>query len=197
MPGKPIQKVLIANRGEIAVRITQTLQEMGITVVAVYSDPDANALHVRKADEAVRLPGDTAAETYLQKERLIKICKERGVDAVHPGYGFLSENADFARLCEQEGIVFMGPKPDVIRDMGDKIIAKRTMEAAGVPVVPGWSGAGIEPTVIREEAKRIGYPVLVKAAAGGGGQGNAAGSSAGRSGSRPGGCRPRGSKRFR
>ncbi len=176
MPGKPIKtktikKVLIANRGEIAVRITQTLQEMGITVVAVYSDPDAGALHVRKADEAVRLPGETAAETYLQKERLIEICKEHGVDAVHPGYGFLSENADFARLCDKAGIVFIGPKPDVIRDMGDKIIAKTTMEKAGVPVVPGWSGAGIEPDVIRREADRIGYPVLVKAAAGGGGKG--------------------------
>jgi len=165
------KKVLIANRGEIAVRIAQTLQEMGLCAVAVYSDPDRHALHVERADEAYGLEGTTSGETYLKIERLIAIARQHGVDAIHPGYGFLSENAQFAEACAAAGITFIGPKPDVIRAMGDKIVAKKTMQDAGVPVVPGWSGAKVDVETIHKEAGKIGYPVLVKAAAGGGGKG--------------------------
>ncbi|MBT8485501.1 MAG: acetyl-CoA carboxylase biotin carboxylase subunit [Phycisphaerales bacterium] len=165
-------KVLIANRGEIAVRIIRTLREMGVASVAVYSDPDRTALHVQVADEAYPLPGTTAAETYLQAATLIEIARSCGADAIHPGYGFLSENADFARACVAAGITFVGPPPDAIAAMGDKIIAKRLMEEAGVPVVPGWVGAAdAKAATVATEASKIGYPVLVKAAAGGGGKG--------------------------
>lgn len=166
------KKVLIANRGEIAVRIAQTLQQMGITAVAVYSDADRRALHVQSADEAYPLPGNTSAETYLRYDKIIALAEEHGVDAIHPGYGFLSENEDFATACADARITFIGPSPDVIRDMGDKIIAKEKFVAAGVPVVPGWSGdATIGIDALKKEAAKIGYPVLIKAAAGGGGKG--------------------------
>lgn len=169
---KAFKKVLIANRGEIAVRIAQSLQEMGIQVVALYSDIDAQALHVQVANEAYHLPGKTSAETYLQGDKIIEIAKAHQVDAIHPGYGFLSENAGFCKKCTEAGIVFIGPNPDVIEAMGDKIISKNTMEKAGVPVVPGWHGDLSTPVeTLKEEAQRIGYPVLVKAAAGGGGKG--------------------------
>ncbi|MBI5762394.1 MAG: acetyl-CoA carboxylase biotin carboxylase subunit [Planctomycetes bacterium] len=166
------KRVLIANRGEIAVRIAQTLQQMGIKTVAVYSDADRRALHVQVADEAYPLPGNTSAETYLRYDKIIALAEEHGVDAIHPGYGFLSENEDFATACADARITFIGPSPDVIRDMGDKIIAKEKFVAAGVPVVPGWSGdvtIGID--ALKKEAAKIGYPVLIKAAAGGGGKG--------------------------
>ena len=170
--GKMFRKVLVANRGEIAVRVMQTLQEMGIKAVALYSDPDAQAEHVRLADEAIHLPGNTPGETYLQADKILELAKARGVEAVHPGYGFLSENENFARACAKAGIVFIGPSPEVIRDMGDKIIAKSVMETAGVPVVPGWSGeADANPDDIQKKGDAIGYPLLVKAAAGGGGKG--------------------------
>lgn len=170
--GKRFNKVLVANRGEIACRIIQTLQEMGITAVTVYSDADRSALHVRQADEAYHLPGVKPGETYLNQDAIIAICRQHGVDAVHPGYGFLSENAAFAEACGKAKITFIGPKPEVIRAMGDKIIAKQAMEKAGVPVVPGWAGeAKTDFRTIEKEAGRIGYPVLVKAAAGGGGKG--------------------------
>ena len=169
---KQFKKVLIANRGEIACRVIQGVQEMGMLAVALYSDPDKQALHVRLADEAFHLPGKTPAETYLQAERILAICKENQIDAVHPGYGFLSENAEFARACEKAGITFIGPTPDVIHKMGDKIISKETMQKAGVPVVPGWAGdLETDYKVIEKEADKIGYPLLVKAAAGGGGKG--------------------------
>lgn len=169
---KQFKKVLVANRGEIAVRVMQTLQEMGIGTVALASDPDLQAEHVRVADEAIHLPGQKPAETYLQGEKIIQLAKDLGVDAIHPGYGFLSENAGFAEACAQAGITFIGPAPNVIRDMGDKIIAKRLMEQAGVPVVPGWAGdVTTDIKLIAKEAERIGYPILVKAAAGGGGKG--------------------------
>lgn len=165
-------KVLVANRGEIAVRIMSTLQELGITTVAVASDPDLQAEHVRVADEVIHLPGQKPGETYLQGDKIIALAKERGVEAVHPGYGFLSENAAFAQACADAGLVFIGPKPEVIRDMGDKIIAKNLMKQAGVPVVPGWSGElETDFSIINQQADAIGYPVLVKAAAGGGGKG--------------------------
>jgi acetyl-CoA carboxylase biotin carboxylase subunit len=166
------KKVLIANRGEIAVRIMQTLQEMGIVAVAVYSEVDAQAYHVQKADEAYPLPGKTSAESYLRGDFILEIAKRCGAEAIHPGYGFLSENARFAAQCAQAGIQFIGPTPAVIESMGDKIIAKKTMEAAGVPVVPGWVGDLSTPVeLLKQEAQRIGYPILVKAAAGGGGKG--------------------------
>jgi len=173
MTGKPLfKKILVANRGEIAVRVMQTLQEMGIATVALASEPDRQAEHVRVANEVIELPGQKPAETYLQGERIIELAKARGVEAIHPGYGFLSENAAFAQACADAGIVFIGPKPDVIRDMGDKIIAKNLMQQAGVPVVPGWSGElKTEFAVIQAQAEQIGYPLLVKAAAGGGGKG--------------------------
>lgn len=166
------RKVLIANRGEIAVRVSQTLQEMGITAVAIHSEPDRNSLHVRRADEAYALEGKTSAETYLRGDKIISIAKAHGVDAIHPGYGFLSENEDFAQACIDAGLVFIGPPPRIAAAMGDKIVAKRTMAAAGVPIVPGWAGEGrIELDVVRREAAKVGYPVLIKAASGGGGKG--------------------------
>ena len=169
---QPIQKVLIANRGEIALRISKTLQAMGKTVVALCSDIDITAPHVITADEVIHLPGNTSAETYLQTEKILSEAKARGVDAIHPGYGFLSENADFARACAEADIVFIGPSPEAIDAMGDKIQAKTLMQAAGVPVVPGWSGDSNTPVdVLSKEADKIGYPILVKAAAGGGGKG--------------------------
>jgi len=166
------RKVLIANRGEIAVRVAQTLQEMGIAAVAVHSEPDRNALHVRRADEAYLLEGKTSAETYLRGDKIISIARSHGVDAIHPGYGFLSENEDFAQACIDAGLVFIGPPPHIAAAMGDKIVAKKTMASAGVPIVPGWAGEGrIDIEVVRHEAAKIGYPVLIKAAAGGGGKG--------------------------
>lgn len=172
MAGKQFKKILIANRGEIAVRVMQTLQEMGIQTVALASDPDLQAEHVRLADEMIHLPGQKPTETYLRGEKIIEQAKRLNVDAVHPGYGFLSENAAFARACNDAGIVFIGPQPAVIEAMGDKITAKQLMQKAGVPVVPGWTGeSDSDFSVIAEEAERIGYPVLVKAAAGGGGKG--------------------------
>lgn len=166
------RKVLIANRGEIAVRISKTLQQMGVRAVAVYSDIDRDAPHVSCADEAYRLSGTTAAETYLNVDRIIEIAKKAKAEAIHPGYGFLSENAAFAEACAQAGLTFIGPTPDVIREMGDKIAAKRRMEAAGVPVIPGWSGdANAKAKDVQRAADGIGYPLMVKAAAGGGGKG--------------------------
>jgi acetyl-CoA carboxylase biotin carboxylase subunit len=165
------RKVLIANRGEIAVRITQTLQEMGINVVAIYAEADAKAPHVATADEAYPLSGQTPSETYLNVEKILGIAKSAGVEAIHPGYGFLSENANFAKACQAAGITFIGPSPEVITAMGDKIIAKAAMEKAGVPVVPGWTGDATRIDEIKQAAEKIGYPVLVKAAAGGGGKG--------------------------
>jgi 3-methylcrotonyl-CoA carboxylase alpha subunit len=165
-------KVLIANRGEIAVRIAGTLREMGIRVAAVYGEPDRAAPHVACADEAYPLGGMTSAETYLRGDRIIEIARRHEVDAIHPGYGFLSENASFARGCAEAGIVFIGPTAETISVMGDKVTARALMSAAGVPVVPGWaSESAPDRDEIAREADRIGYPVLVKAAGGGGGRG--------------------------
>ena len=166
------KRVLIANRGEIAVRVAATLQQMGITAVAVYSQPDRHALHVESADEAYPLEGSASRDTYLRGELIIDIAKRAGCQAIHPGYGFLSENDDFAQACADAGLVFIGPTPQVILGMGDKITAKKAFTDAGVPTVPGWSGdAGASHDTIAREALRIGYPVLIKAAAGGGGKG--------------------------
>jgi 3-methylcrotonyl-CoA carboxylase alpha subunit len=165
-------KVLVANRGEIAVRIIRGLRDMGIIAVALASEPDRDAEHVRVADEVIFLPGRSSAETYLQGAKIIALAKAAGIQAIHPGYGFLSENADFAQACADANLTFIGPAPSVMREMGDKIRAKALMEKAGVPVVPGWAGeADATIAVVREQANRIGYPLLVKAAAGGGGKG--------------------------
>ncbi len=166
-----IRKVLIANRGEIASRVMRTCRAMGIATVAVYADPDADAPFVRHADEAVSLGPPLAAASFLAIERLVDIARQTGADAVHPGYGFLAENADFAAACAAAGIIFIGPTPDAIRHMGSKIEAKRIMAEAGVPVIPGFSAAGLSARDITARAHDLGFPVLVKASAGGGGKG--------------------------
>ncbi|MGH3795147.1 MAG: acetyl/propionyl/methylcrotonyl-CoA carboxylase subunit alpha [Pseudonocardiaceae bacterium] len=163
--------VLVANRGEIAVRVIRTLRTMGIRAVAVYSDADADARHVRDADIAVRLGPAPAAQSYLQIERILDAAARTGAQAVHPGYGFLAENADFARACAEAGLVFVGPPADAIEAMGDKIRAKQTVAAAGVPVVPGSDGAGLDDAALAAAACGIGFPVLLKPSAGGGGKG--------------------------
>ena len=164
-------KVLVANRGEIAVRVIRALREMGITSVAVYSDPDRAALHVRMADEAVHIGPAAPAESYLKIERIIEAARSCGAEAIHPGYGFLSENQEFAAACERAGVVFIGPSAESIRRMGSKTDSRKLARAAGVPVVPGTE----EPVRGAEEARRLardlGYPVLLKASGGGGGKG--------------------------
>lgn len=165
------ETVLVANRGEIAVRVIRTLRSMGVRSVAVYSDADADARHVREADTAVRIGPAPAAESYLSVERLLDAAARTGAQAVHPGYGFLAENAGFARACAEAGLVFIGPPADAIALMGDKIRAKETVRAAGVPVVPGSSGSGLTDGQLVEAARGIGMPVLLKPSAGGGGKG--------------------------
>jgi 3-methylcrotonyl-CoA carboxylase alpha subunit len=163
--------VLIANRGEIAVRIARTAKRMGLRVVAVYSEADAGALHTRVADEAHPIGPPPARESYLVIEKLIEAARRSGAQCIHPGYGFLSENAQFAEACTDAGIVFVGPTPSAIRAMGLKDRAKALMEKAGVPVVPGYHGELQDPKFLKEKAYQIGYPVLIKAVAGGGGKG--------------------------
>jgi len=166
-----IQSLLIANRGEIACRIIRTARELGVRTVAVYSDADANALHVRMADEAVNIGPAPARESYLVGGRIIAAAKEAGAEAIHPGYGFLSENADFAQAVLDAGLVWVGPKPGSIRAMGLKDAAKKLMSDAGVPVTPGYLGEDQNSERLKVEADAIGYPVLIKAVAGGGGKG--------------------------
>jgi acetyl-CoA/propionyl-CoA carboxylase biotin carboxyl carrier protein len=163
--------VLVANRGEIAVRVVRALKGLGIRSVAVYSDADADARHVREADEAVRIGPAPARESYLSIERIVEAALATGAQAVHPGYGFLAENAEFARACEKAGLVFIGPSPDAIEAMGDKIRAKLTVRAAGVPVVPGRTEPGMGDDALVDAASEIGFPVLLKPSAGGGGKG--------------------------
>ncbi len=166
-----IETLLIANRGEIACRIIRTARKLGVRTVAVYSDADAKALHVREADEAVHIGPSPARESYLVGEKIIAAARETGAEAIHPGYGFLSENADFAQAVIDAGLVWVGPKPDSIRAMGLKDAAKKLMSEAGVPVTPGYLGEDQSPERLRREADAIGYPVLIKAVAGGGGKG--------------------------
>ena len=163
-------KVLVANRGEIALRVVRACQELGVSAVAVYSDADESALHVRHADEAVRIGPPPAAKSYLNVDALIGAAKETGAEAVHPGYGFLAENAGFAAACRDAGLAFVGPSAEAIEKMGNKSAARRLAEEAGVPVVPG-SDAASSPDEAAETAGEIGYPIMVKAAAGGGGRG--------------------------
>ena len=164
-------KVLVANRGEIAVRINQTLRAMGIAPVAVYSDPDSGSPHVATAEQAVLLPGSTAEETYLDIGRIMQAARDCGADAIHPGYGFLSENPAFARACHEAGVKFIGPTPDSMALLGDKLRSKEIAQRAGVPVVPGSPECLPGDPTAAEFADRTGFPILVKAAAGGGGRG--------------------------
>ncbi len=165
------KKILIANRGEIACRVMRTARRMGIKTVAVYSEADADALHVRTADEAVAIGGARSSESYLNIERIVDACRKTGSQAVHPGYGFLSENADFSAALERAGIVFIGPPPKAIAAMGDKIESKKLASKAGVSTVPGHMGAIPDAEAARKIAHEIGYPVMIKASAGGGGKG--------------------------
>ena len=166
---RAITKLLIANRGEIAVRVIRSAHALGIGTVAVYSDPDAAAPYVTQADEAIRLPGAAPADTYLRGDLIIAAAAAAGADAVHPGYGFLSENAAFARACADAGLIFVGPAPETIEAMGDKIAAKTAMAEAGVPTLP--SVTVTDHTDLDAAAAEIGFPLLVKAAFGGGGRG--------------------------
>ena len=166
-----MKSLLIANRGEIACRVIRTARRLGIRTVAVYSDADAKALHVRMADEAVHIGPSPARESYLVGEKIIEAAKATKADAIHPGYGFLSENADFAQAVIKAGLIWVGPKPDSIRAMGLKDAAKKLMAEAGVPVTPGYLGENQDPKHLKKEADAIGYPVLIKAVAGGGGKG--------------------------
>ena len=165
------EKILIANRGEIALRIIRTCKEMGIRTVAVYSTADEESLHVRFADEAVRIGPPSSAESYLSIPKIMAAVEITNADAIHPGYGFLAENADFAEVCAEYGIKFIGPTPEQMRKMGDKITAKDTMIKAGVPVIPGSEGLVKDIKEGISIANEIGYPVILKATAGGGGKG--------------------------
>ena len=165
------KKILIANRGEIACRVAATARRMAIKTVAVYSDADAKAKHVSYCDEAVHIGGSAPKDSYLRWERIIEAALATGAQAIHPGYGFLSENEEFARACAEAGLVFIGPPASAIKAMGLKAESKRLMESAGVPLVPGYHGRDQSPELLRREADRIGYPVLIKASAGGGGKG--------------------------
>src|SRR6185503_2877993 len=166
-----ISSLLIANRGEIACRVIRTARSLGIRTIAVHSDADAHAMHVREADEAVHIGPSPARESYLLGDRIIAAAKANGAEAIHPGYGFLSENADFAQAVIDAGLIWVGPNPASIRDMGLKDAAKKLMAEAGVPVTPGYLGEDQDPVRLKKEADAIGYPVLVKAVAGGGGKG--------------------------
>ncbi len=165
------KKILIANRGEIAVRIMRTCRVLGIKTVAVYSEPDANAMHTQLADEAVSVGEASPLESYLVIDKIIAAAKETGADAIHPGYGFLSENPVFAETCEKNGIVFIGPSADSMRLMGDKVSARQIVTKAGAPVAPGMNSAGADVSAFKKLASEVGYPVLIKASAGGGGKG--------------------------
>ena len=164
------EKILIANRGEIAVRIIRACRELGISTAAVYSDADRNALHVMLADEAYHIGPSKPSESYLVGEKIVAAAKAAGAGAVHPGFGFLSENDSFAELCRSEGVVFVGPSPEAIRLMGDKVTARKIAREADVPLVPGSEGA-VSDVEASRVAKKIGYPVMIKASAGGGGKG--------------------------
>ena len=165
------RKILIANRGEIAIRVMRTARRLGIRTVAIFSEADAAALHVEMADEAWCVGGAASRDSYLNGDRILDVARRTGAEGLHPGYGFLSENADFAEACEDAGVVFIGPPPSAIRAMGSKAAAKAIMESAGVPLVPGYHGDLQDAELLASEAERVGYPILIKAVAGGGGKG--------------------------
>ena len=173
-------KILIANRGEIACRVAATARRLAIQTVAVYSDADAGAKHVAACDEAIHIGGSAPKDSYLRWEKIIAAAQATGAQAIHPGYGFLSENEEFAQACAKAGLVFIGPPSSAIKAMGLKAESKQLMEKAGVPLVPGYHGADQDPALLQREADRIGYPVLIKASAGGGGNGEPARCSPGR-----------------
>lgn len=166
-----MKKILVANRGEIALRVMRACREMGIPTVAIYSESDKAALHVQFADEAVCVGPPPPLESYLNIEKIIATAKDKRADAIHPGYGFLAENSTFAKRCEEEGIKFIGPGSEAMRLLGNKVESRKTMVAAGIPVIPGMMGGGCDAKVLAEEAGKMGLPVLVKAAGGGGGKG--------------------------
>ena len=166
-----LKSVLIANRGEIACRVIRSAKAMGMRTIAVYSDADADALHVKQADEAWHLGPAPAAESYLRADKILSIALEAKADCVHPGYGFLSENADFVAACQAKDIVFIGPDVPAIEQMGSKSAAKIIMTAANIPLVPGYHGADQDDALLQREADQMGYPLLIKAVAGGGGKG--------------------------
>jgi geranyl-CoA carboxylase alpha subunit len=166
-----ITKVLIANRGEIAVRVIRTARDLGYRTVAVYSEADANALHVSEADQAVCIGPAAVAESYLVADRILEAARKTGADAIHPGYGFLSENASFAQACEAAGVVFIGPRADAIELMGSKRRSKIAMIGAGVPCIPGYQDTDQSEETLLAKAGEIGFPLMVKASAGGGGRG--------------------------
>ncbi len=168
---KEIKKILVANRGEIAIRVMKTAKKMGIKTVAVYSSADRNALHVKYADEAVLIGEATSSQSYLRGDKIIEVCKELGVDAVHPGYGFLSENSSFAEACEKNNIIFIGPKSKAIEMMGSKLAAKEAVKYYNIPMVPGTEDAITDIEAAKKIATEIGFPILIKASAGGGGKG--------------------------
>jgi len=168
---KPIEKLLIANRGEIACRVMKTAKKLGIKTVGVYSDADRNSMHVAMADEAIRIGPAASQESYLKKDTILRVAQETGANAVHPGYGFLSENVEFAELCQKTGVIFVGPPSSAIRDMGIKSTSKIIMEAANVPVIGGYHGEDQSIEKLRAEADKIGFPVMIKAVRGGGGKG--------------------------
>ncbi|HLQ05072.1 MAG TPA: biotin carboxylase N-terminal domain-containing protein, partial [Verrucomicrobiae bacterium] len=167
----PFSKVLVANRGEIAIRIFRTLRELGVGAVAVYSDVDRDAPHVAYADESYLLGGGAPAESYLNGERIVEIAQRAGAEAVHPGYGFLAENASFARFVEDAGLVWIGPPADAIEAMGSKIAARERMRAAGVPIVPGTTEPLESTDQLIQLGRELGWPLAIKASAGGGGKG--------------------------
>ena len=165
------KKILIANRGEIAIRVIRTCRELGIATVAVFSEADRGSLHVRYADEAYCIGPPPAVHSYLDIDAIMAAARESGAEAIHPGYGFLSENIDFARRCQQEGVVYIGPGPEVIEQMGNKTLARKIMIQHDVPVIPGGSGPAADYDAALAESREIGFPVMLKAASGGGGKG--------------------------
>lgn len=166
-----LRKVLVANRGEIAVRVLRACRELGIPTVTVYSEADRSALHTRYADEAYEIGPPPAIESYLKIDKIIEVARKSGAEAIHPGYGFLAENTDFAEACESENIIFIGPNSKAVKLLGDKIEARKTMEAANIPVIPGSGKSLTSEKEAMKIASQIGFPVLIKAAGGGGGKG--------------------------
>ncbi|TYZ05789.1 acetyl-CoA carboxylase biotin carboxylase subunit [Hymenobacter lutimineralis] len=168
---KKITKLLVANRGEIALRVLRSAKEMGLQTVAIYSEADRNALHVRYADEAVCVGPPASKDSYLRGDKILEVCRQLGVDAIHPGYGFLSENAEFARQVKEAGLIFVGPSPEAMDIMGDKLSAKQAVQAYNIPLVPGTAEAISDVAEAKQIAQQVGFPILIKASAGGGGKG--------------------------